>query len=246
MTVPPIDHGFRKDTRLPLGTGYSMRPGGIKPSTIVIHTTSSPHKNTVFSDEAIYLRDSAKVSAHFLVGKKGQIAQILHPDLEAWHAGGKQSNGTWTAQSAYANAHSIGIESHVSQGETWTDTQRAALIWLVRWLMGLYGIPAAQIETHRAIALPAGRKRDPEGWTDAAFAIWRDTLAPPQPGGTLTKRYRVKHRYITQRSEDNGPPIVRELVPGEVLEVDHWYSNGRVHLADGSGFADLVDLEALP
>lgn len=236
MPIPPIDHGFRKDTRLPLGTGYSMRPGGVKPSTIVIHTTSSPHKNTVFSDEAIYLRNSVKISAHFLVGKRGQIAQILHPDLEAWHAG--------VAQSAYSNAHSVGIECHVSQGETWTDEQRAALIWLVRWLMGLYGITAAQIETHRAIALPAGRKRDPEGWTDAAFAIWRDTLAPPQPGGPLTKRYRVKRVMISQRSE-GGAPYAGELQPGEEVTVDKWYTNGYCHLSDQRGFVKLTDLEAI-
>ncbi len=48
-----------------------------------------------------------------------------------------------------------------------------------------------------------------------------------------------------QRKEDNGPPIVRELVAGEVVEVDAWYSNNRVHFANGEGFGDLSDLEAI-
>jgi hypothetical protein len=65
--------------------------------------------------------------------------------------------------------------------------------------------------------------------------------SPPPP--PLTKRYRVKHRYVTQRQEDHGPPYVRELVSGEELVVDKWYTNGRVHFATGEGFGDLADLE---
>lgn len=163
---------FRKDTHVPLGKGYSMRPGG-KPISIVIHTTNSPHQNTAFDSEARYLRDSTTVGAHFLVGKQGQIAQLLSPDLAAWHAG--------ASVAGFANAHSIGIESHVSVGETWTGAQRDALTWLVRKLMAQYGIGAAQVETHRKIALPLGRKSDPESWPDPAFYAWQQALASPPP-----------------------------------------------------------------
>ena len=71
----------------------------------------------------------------------------------------------------------------------------------------------------------------------------RNALGSAWP--TPVKRYRVKHRYVTQRKEDNGPPIVSELVQGEELVVDAWYANNRVHLASGEGFADLIDLEAV-
>jgi hypothetical protein len=239
---------YRKDTHLPLGQGYGMRFGGTKPTTIVIHTTNSAQQNTTFEHEARYLWNSHDVSAHYLNGKADQIAQILPPDLAAWHAGGKQANGTWTAMPAYDNNHSIGIENHVSVGEAWTGIQRDSLTWLVRWLMALYGIQPAQIETHRAIALPGPniRKHDPEAWPDASFYAWRDQLLTPSPSPSPPpKRYRVKHRYITQRKEDNGPPIVRELAPGEELLVDAWYTNNRVHFADGSGFGDLADLESI-
>jgi hypothetical protein len=232
--APQLDHSWRKDTILPVGRGYGVRSG--KPSAIVIHTTSSPIRNTKFASEALYLRDSTQVSAHYLVGKQGQIAQILHPDLEAWHAG--------VSVAAFNNEHSIGIENHVSQGEAWTDEQHAALTWLVRWLMALYVIPAQMVETHRKIALPAGRKSDPAGWDDAAFYAWRAGLipvSPPQPP-IETKRYRARRILISQRQE-GGPPYAGELLPGDEVVADKWYSNNKVHLQDGRGFVDLKDLE---
>lgn len=244
MTVqaPAIDHSWRKDTVLPVGRGYSVRSG--KPSSIVIHTTSAPTKNTAFPSEAKYLRDSPLVSAHYLVGKSGQIAQILHPDLEAWHAGGIQVNGKRTAIAAFDNEHSIGIETHVSQGESWTEPQRAALTWLVRWLMALYSIPPEMVETHRKIALPAGRKRDPEGWPDAAYYAWQTTLVSLPQSPEEPMRYRARRILISQRQE-GGAPYAGELLPGHVVEVDKMYSNRMVHLKDGRGFVRLDDLEAI-
>lgn len=240
----PIDYSYRKDTTLPIGKGYSLRPGGIAPTTIVIHTTNSPHKNTAFSAEASFLRDSPDVGAHFLVGKQGQIAQILSPDLAAWQAGGRQQNGTWTAQPAFANDHSIGIESHVSQGEQWTGAQRDALTWLVRQLMSQYHIAPTQIETHRAIALPLGRKTDPEAWPNEAFYAWRAALAstPPPPPLPVIQKYKVRGLPIHQAQNLQGQ-TAGFLAPGDVIEVDALYNNGAGHLKSGLGFVDMKGLE---
>lgn len=226
---------FRKDTTLPLGQGYSMRPGG-KPISIVIHTTNAPHKNTAFDAEARYLRDSRTVGAHYLVGKQGQIAQLLHPDLAAWHAG--------ASLSGFGNAHSIGIENHVSQGETWTGAQRDALTWLVRRLMAQYRIGSEMVETHRKIAHPAGRKSDPEGWPDAAFNAWRAQLAipiPPPVPPPSPHRCRVIGLPVYQAANHQGA-LWGHLAPGEVVEIDD-PSNG--HLADHRGFVDVNGLERL-
>lgn len=225
---------YRKDAHLPVGVGWSMRPGGIKPTTIVIHTTSAAIQNTSFDAEARYLYNSREVSAHYLNGKAGQIVQFLNPDLEAWHAG--------AALTSYANLHSIGIENHVSVGETWTDTQHDSLTWLVKLLMERYTIAPSQIETHRAIALPGPniRKHDPTSWDDASFYAWRDALASPP----FTKLYRVRRVMVSQRQE-GGAPYAGELQPGQEVLVDKWYTNGYVHLASGLGFVKLADLEPL-
>ena len=133
---------YRKDTKHPPRWGYQAR-GGAVPSSVIIHTTSNKNKNTQFEQEARYLRDSGKVSAHYLIGKEGQIVQFLAPQpWQAWHAG--------NCLAAYTNAKSIGIEHHVSVGEQWTPAMHDACTWLVKHLMASFAIPATRIDTHRA------------------------------------------------------------------------------------------------
>lgn len=226
---------YRKDTAHPQRWGYQLR-GSARPSSIIIHTTSN-RRPTQFETEATFLRDSADVSAHYLVGKDGRIVQFLAPDkYQAWHAG--------AAIEAFTNVHSVGIEHHVSVGEAWTTAQHAASDWLVRDLMSRYGIARGLVDMHRAVALPKGRKADPAGWDDDSFYAWRNGLGTPAP--TLpppTKRYRARRVMISQRLE-GGAPYAGEVQPGEVVEVDKWYTSNMVHLADGRGFVRLADLEA--
>lgn len=163
---------YRKDARLKPGQGYNERPAGMRPSSLVIHSTNGK-RGSSFASEAAYLRDSLDVSAHYLVGKDGRVAQILPDERCAWHAG--------QALDAYLNARSIGIECHLTNGESWTDAQRAALTALVELLMQRWHIPQSLINTHRAVALPPGRKSDPASWTDADFAAWRSSLGAAAP-----------------------------------------------------------------
>lgn len=229
-----VDFDYRKDTIHPARWGYQAR-GNVAPSSIIIHTTNNRRK-TSFAHEAEFLRDSSAVSAHYLIGKDGRVTQFLDPiRWQAWHAG--------DTLPAFLNAKSIGVEHHVSVGETWTAAQHEACTWLVRTLMAAHRIPPERIDTHRAVALPKNRKSDPAGWEDFAFYTWRATLASASPA-PITKKYRVKQLLISTKPE-GGPPYAGELVPGELVTVDHWYINGRVHLADGRGFPLLEDLEAI-
>jgi len=225
---------YRKDTKHPPRWGYQAR-GGSVPISIIIHTTNNK-RATTFDGEAIYLRDAAGVSAHFLIGKDGRIVQFLDPlEWQAWHAG--------ECLPAFLNARSIGIEHHVSVGEAWTVAQRDACTWLVQHLMRVYSIGPALIETHRAVARPRGRKSDPEGWQDAAFYTWRATLAPEPPPPPPTKRYRARRMMISTVPEW-GPPWAGELQPGEEVVIDKWYAaTNTVHLEDERGFCRHVDLE---
>lgn len=245
--LPLIDvTTFRKDTMLHVGQGFGMRALGVKPSSIVIHTTSNKAA-TEFATEARYLQKSLDVSAHFLVGKIGQIAQILPPDLAAWQAG--------EAVAAFTNAHSIGVECHISVGEQWTEAQHAALDWLVRDLMQRYHISTESIETHRRIAIPGPtttsdrskwRKSDPEGFSDPAFYAWRATLAPPPPPIVLPSvRYKVQGVAVYERRDCTGP-IVVYLDSGRSVDIDLTYDDTRTaHLASGAGFVRLDELELL-
>lgn len=163
---------YDKAARFGVGHGYAARP--YPPTSGVVHTTNNRNANTLFSSEADYLYKSADVSAHFLIGKDGRIVQFLDPrQWAAWHAG--------EALTAWQNAHSIGVELHVSVGERPTPAQKAACAWLWLRLMDEFGFASDKIETHRRIATPAGRKSDPEGWPDSDFYQWRATLTTTAP-----------------------------------------------------------------
>ncbi len=165
-----IGQNYRKDALYAINHGYSKRPVGTKPLSIAVHTTNG-NKGSSFSAECRFLRDSRAVSCGYVVGKAGQIEQILPDELCSWHAG--------QTYAPFWNETSIGIECHHAIGEQWTEAQVAALTWLCQSLITKWGILKDHLETHRAIALPKGRKVDPSGWSDTDFYTWRDRLYQP-------------------------------------------------------------------
>lgn len=71
---------------------------------IMLHHTAS----TSFNGTVSYFRSSAaKSSAHFVVGKKGEVAQLVPMSLQAWHAGLGDYEGIPKNK---GNAYCIGIE----------------------------------------------------------------------------------------------------------------------------------------
>jgi hypothetical protein len=143
----------------------------------------------------------------------------------------------------YLNKYSIGIELHISVGERPTVQQLAALSALCRALMTNYGIDLGRVDTHRAVALPKGRKTDPEGWDDLAFYAWRSTL--------LLRRYRFRVAQAALSSNDlraarlAPDPVAPHIwQANDVIAVDD-VTDGMAHDASGIGFAPLACLEAL-
>jgi hypothetical protein len=176
VTAPRISETYRKDTIHRPGHGYGRKTVAgqwvgeriLKPSTVVVHTTNNSNKGTRVWNEATFIRDSPDVSCHDLIAKDGTIYIILPANMVAWHAG--------AALPGFTNPHSIGIEIHCSVGETPTQAQKDSLTWRIRqWIVPCKLAPT-DIDTHRAIAIPAGRKSDPEGFPDDEFYAWRSAL----------------------------------------------------------------------
>lgn len=172
-----IDQSYRKDKAHPAGHGYGRMVGGAwiadrggLPSSIVVHSTNG-RKGSSLAGEAKYLRDSPGVSCHDLIGKDGTIVEILPTSAVAWHAGA--ALGPWD------NFASIGIELHHAVGDTYPAAQIDALTERVQQFIAIFGITRDRIETHRAIALPKGRKVDPSDMTDHEFYVWRSGLYQP-------------------------------------------------------------------
>jgi N-acetylmuramoyl-L-alanine amidase len=100
----------------------------------------------------------SKVSAHYLINKRGILTSMVEEDKTAWHAG----KSKWKNFNDL-NCHSIGIElvnkGHSFGYENFANKQIKKLIDLCKYLMKKYKIKQANILGHADIA-PL-RKKDP-------------------------------------------------------------------------------------
>lgn len=149
----------------PNNHGYHVRTANTPAlQGIILHTTNNANK-TRFDSEALFLFKAATVSAHYLVGKEGQITRFLKPDVcVAWHAG--------VAKAGWDNNRTVGIEMHRSVGEDATPAQLYAVRDLCLEICYVYQIKPWMIKMHKDVALPLGRKTDPDFWTHEQFDDW--------------------------------------------------------------------------
>jgi len=86
-----------------------------------------------------------QVSAHYGVGKGGEIHKYVRDGDEAWHSGVVNAP---TAAIVLArpgvdpNWYTIGIEHEGMSGDALTEEQYQATLWLHKALIGAYGIAA--------------------------------------------------------------------------------------------------------
>src|SRR5690606_6774975 len=72
----------------------------------------------------------------------------------AWHAGK-------TASANHGNYRAIGIEAEATGVDSWPEAQIDAYARLCRALCDHYGVPVSEVKGHKEIAVPRGRKIDP-------------------------------------------------------------------------------------
>jgi len=133
-----------------LSPNFEERPQGCAPRFIILHYTEM-----LFDDAISKLCDkNAKVSAHYLIKKTGEIYHLVADKYIAWHAGVSYWNGF-----EKLNDHSIGIEIDNMGDESFTDLQMNACIELCHFLMKKYYIPRENVLGHSDIA--PDRKIDP-------------------------------------------------------------------------------------
>jgi hypothetical protein len=100
---------------------------------VVVHCTEIPLKETV----ALFANpnSSRQVSAHYVIGRQGEIIQMVEDSERANHCKG-------------ANSNSIGIEHVGTETETMTPAQEASSVALIRWLLEQYDVPPKRIFGH--------------------------------------------------------------------------------------------------
>jgi N-acetylmuramoyl-L-alanine amidase len=148
-----------------------------KPNYVIIHHTS---QNSTAQTVRTFQLEHTKVSSHYVIGRDGQVIQMLNDYERAWHAGRSQW-GTVTDM----NSASIGIELDNNGRDPFPDTQINALLILLDTLKTKYSIPQLNFIGHADIA--PTRKDDPNvnfPWkrlAERGFGIWYNEDFLPEP-----------------------------------------------------------------
>ncbi|GHU38972.1 N-acetylmuramoyl-L-alanine amidase [Betaproteobacteria bacterium] len=148
-----------------------------RPNLVVLHHTSD---RTL--DEALITLISPwrKVSAHYLIGRDGEIVQLVAEKDRAWHAG-----ASWWGGNTDINSSSIGIELDNNGIEPFAEAQIGALLVLLSDVMSRHNIPGANVVSHADVS--PGRKVDPSAlfpWrrlAEQGFGLWCDAPLPLAP-----------------------------------------------------------------
>ena len=128
-----------------------------------------------------------QVSAHYLIGRDGQVFQLVDEPARAWHAGAGRWGGVGDV-----NSRSIGIELDNDGATPFSAPLMHALETLLPGILQRWAIPPRGVIGHSDMA--PGRKADPGGrfdWRRLALqglAVWPGapkTPPPPDPARFL-------------------------------------------------------------
>ena len=159
------------------------RPAGSEVELLVVHGISlppgrfgGPYIEDLFlgrldAHAHPYFRkiEGLRVSAHFLVRRRGELLQFVGTEARAWHAGVSRFG-----ERERCNDFSIGVELEGTGEIPFTAAQYRRLAWLATALARRH--PLRWVAGHSDIA--PGRKSDPGVWFD-----WPRFLADVRPTG---------------------------------------------------------------
>jgi N-acetylmuramoyl-L-alanine amidase len=196
---------------------------------VVIHATQQSSAQASL-DTLRSRNPTGRVSAHYLVGRDGQLYQLVDEERRAWHAGG----GRWGTITDL-NSASIGIELDNDGVSDFPDAQIAALLVLLEDVCARQEIPKTQVIAHADLA--PWRKTDPGPrfpWprlASAGFGRWPAAAGlaapvPPDLNGWLglqllgypmrdpqaaLRAFRIHFRAVDDATTPMGPGDLRTI-----------------------------------
>ncbi|MDT0642726.1 N-acetylmuramoyl-L-alanine amidase [Zunongwangia sp. F363] len=145
-------------------TNFNLR----KPNYVVIHHTA---QDSAAQTLKTFTLPRTQVSAHYVIGRDGEVYHMLNDYYRAWHGG----VGSWGTTNDL-NSASIGIELDNNGFEEFPEAQINSLLDVLEMLKRKYKIPAQNFIGHSDIA--PTRKVDPSAlfpWKKLAeegYGMW--------------------------------------------------------------------------
>lgn len=135
---------------------------------IIIHYISAINikpRDPYNLNEIIKIFNTYKVSADYLISRKGVIYKLVPNGHFSFHAGvSKLKTGEHSLTRSgkpTVNEIAIGIELMATSKSGYTDAQYTALTELTKKLMKKYSIQKDHINGHQDVCIPRNRKKDP-------------------------------------------------------------------------------------
>ena len=157
---------------------YNQRPAWVgDPRAIVLHATGGGTLESVinwFKKE----QGQDSVSSHYVIGKSGEVVQMVRDEHRAWHAGASVHRGITNV-----NDFSLGIELvNANDGiDPYPVAQTQAAVNLMAQLMEKYGIPASDIVSHQETSERYTGKYDPKGLDMNEVRLAMEQFVPSAP-----------------------------------------------------------------
>jgi N-acetylmuramoyl-L-alanine amidase len=165
--------GVRNDLQWVGAIHFDLR----RPNFVIIHHTA---QDSVEQTLKTFTAPHTEVSTHYLIGRNGEIFQMLNDYLRGWHAG----QSKWGSLTDL-NSISLGIELDNNGKEPFPEVQISSLLSLLDSVKRVYKIPTANFLGHADIA--PTRKQDPSihfPWKQLAehgFGLWPDSVLVTPP-----------------------------------------------------------------
>ncbi|NGZ02205.1 MAG: hypothetical protein CV090_04035 [Nitrospira sp. WS238] len=215
---------------------------GYKPEAIVIHIMEGTLKGT----DAWFRNEESGVSAHYGIGKAGEIHQYVGESDTAWHAG-RMVAPTWRLLKPDVNPnwYTIGLEHEGRANEPWPDAMYDASAKLIDEICRRWSIPCDRdhIIGHREIRSDKtcpGFKVDLDQLIDMVKEIQQDSATfnfVKKPGIVKTR----VDMNIRGQAPTTTVPVVRTIRRGKKLQYQGWTSNGLTVNGNAHWYKDSDD-----
>jgi len=187
-STPPVQYTSVLDRLYPFipSPNYNERPPDETVDCIVLHATGEDTKRGVVE---AFLDPHEHKSAHFIVSRDGSVLQMVPVELRAWHAGNSELGGV-----NEVNDYSIGIGmvNRNNGRERYTKAQYVSVAKLIDQIRMIYTVPNDRIVSHAQIALPPGRKNDPDGFNFQHLFV-KMAQVDPDIHSQMTRRIAAAH-----------------------------------------------------
>lgn len=190
---------------------FGPRRDGGQPELVVLHYTGMKTAEAALDR----LCDPAsEVSAHYLIGERGDVWRLVPEGERAWHAGA----GQWAGRGD-VNSRSIGIElanpGPLEGFPPYPEPQMAALEALLHGILGRWAIGGAGVIGHSDMApmrkIDPGPKFDWRRLARRGLALWPEVDAAPCAPADWDRFAEAAAAAGYRAEEDDWAPVLRAV-----------------------------------